>query len=453
MKLLGLQITRASLQKALQAVWDRGAGWWPIVRESFAGAWQQNITIDRDTVMAYSAVYACISIIAQDIGKLRVKLVELQSSGIWREVTSPAFSPVLRKPNHFQTRVKFFEQWIACKLIHGNSYALKRRDGRGVVTALYLLDPLRVTPLVSDDGAVFYQLRTDNLAALTEQVIVPAREIIHDLVLPLFHALVGVSPIYACGLAATQGTQIQNNSTKFFANQSRPSGVLTAPGAIGDETAARLKTAWEENFTGANAGRVAVLGDGLKYEQMVINAADSQLIEQLRWTAETVCTCFHVPAYMIGVGPVPGFQNVEALNQQYYSQCLQSLIESAEVALDEGLELPGALGTEFDLDGLLRMDTATRFKTHSDAIGGGWLSPNEVRLKEDYEPVEGGDSPMLQQQNYSLAALAKRDAREDPFSTAQAAAPAAPPEEEASTETQAEARELLEYIQRGLQCA
>jgi phage portal protein BeeE len=61
------------------------------------------------------------------------------------------------------------------------------------------------------------------------------------------------------------------------------------------------------------------------------------------------------------------------------------------------------------------MDTATRYKAHSDAIGGGWLSPDEARLDEDLPPVPGGKSPMMQQQNYSLAALAKRDVKEDPF--------------------------------------
>jgi phage portal protein BeeE len=64
------------------------------------------------------------------------------------------------------------------------------------------------------------------------------------------------------------------------------------------------------------------------------------------------------------------------------------------------------------------MDTTTLYKTVGDAIGSSLLTPNEGRFKINYEPVEGGDSPMIQQQNYSLAALAKRDAREDPFATA-----------------------------------
>jgi hypothetical protein len=64
---------------------------------------------------------------------------------------------------------------------------------------------------------------------------------------------------------------------------------------------------------------------------------------------------------------------------------------------------------ELDLEGLLRMDSATRYKAHSDGIAGGWLAPNEARECEDLPPIPGGETPYLQQQNYSLAALAKRD--------------------------------------------
>jgi HK97 family phage portal protein len=144
-------------------------------------------------------------------------------------------------------------------------------------------------------------------------VVVPASEIIHDIMVPFQHALCGVSPITACGLAAVQGLNIQSNSTKFFANNSNPGGVLSAPGTINDETAKRLKDYWEQNYGGVNVGKVAVLGDGLKYEAMAVNAVDADLINQLKWSAETVCSVFHVPPYMSRRRHTPSYQNIEAL--------------------------------------------------------------------------------------------------------------------------------------------
>ncbi|EFN1013844.1 phage portal protein, partial [Escherichia coli] len=123
-------------------------------------------------------------------------------------------------------------------------------------------------------------------------------------------------------------------------------------------------------------------------------------------------------AYKIGVGQPPSSDNVEALEQQYYSQCLQTLIESIELLLDEALETGENESTEFDVTTLLRMDSERRMKTLGDAVKNTLLTPNEARKRENLPPLAGGDALYLQQQNYSLEALSRRDAREDPFASA-----------------------------------
>ncbi len=406
--------TKAIAQSPLQPLSGRG-GWWSVIREPFLGAWQTNNEVSADNVLTYSAVFACVTLIAADIGKLCLRLVEKDTDGIWTEVESPAFSPVLRKPNRYQTIAKFVEQWVASKLIHGNTYVLKQRDQRGVVNAMYILDSTRVTPLVAADGSVYYELKRDDLSRLPQELVtVPASEIIHDTMVALFHPLIGVTPIFACGLAATQGLSIQSNSNKFFSNGSQPGGVLTAPNHISDEAAARVKAFWESNYTGDNVGRVAVLGDGLTYEGLTVNAVDSELIDQLKWTGETVCTCYHVPPYMVGIGPPPPYANIEPLVQQYYSQCLQSLTNNFERCLDEGLglgpQVGNKFGTEFDIDDLIWMNNQTRTESAQKAIGSGGMAPNEARKKYfGLGPVDGGETPYMQEQNWPLRLLSSRE--------------------------------------------
>ncbi|MEC9246287.1 MAG: phage portal protein [Pseudomonadota bacterium] len=450
MRVLGMPVPfTGEGKKDLSPVNPNRGGWFRIL-ESFSGAWQNNVEVDFNLVLSFHADFACRTLIASDISKLRVKLVKKDDDGIWTEVSSPAYSPVLRKPNHFQNRIQFFETWVLSKLQRGNTYILKQRDNGGSVRQMFVLDPLRVKPLVADDGSVFYELNTDELSGLPDRVIVPAREIIHDRFNCMFHPLVGMSPIYAGGLAAMQGLAIQSNSTRFFENGAQPGGVLVAPGAISDETAGRLKEYWDNNFTGKKAGKVAVLGDGLKYEAMAAKAIDSQLIEQLKWSAEVVCSVYHVPPYKIGVGQMPSYNNVQALNTEYYSQCLQKLIEDIEICLDEGLGMTGEkIGTEFDLDGLLRMDSVTQMQALKEGISAGIMSPNEARRRLDLKKVAGGETPYLQQQNYSLAALAKRDAQEDPFRTP---TPPTPPADDGAVNdnAEAEARAALVEIYKGL---
>jgi Phage portal protein len=106
---------------------------------------------------------------------------------------------------------------------------------------------------------------------------------------------------------------------------------------------------------------------------------------------------------------MPTVNNTGTLNQGYFDQALQPITENIELHLDEGLELTFPNETWFDTSSLLRMDTAARMDIYSKNIGGGWFMPNEARRAEDLPPVEGGETPYMQQQNFALAALARRD--------------------------------------------
>ena len=428
--------------------------WWYTVRESFTGAWQRNVEVKLDCVLEYWAVYACIKLISGDIAKMRIKLVELGDNGIWTENRGPSpYLPVLRKPNSYQTRIQFVSSWVISLLVYGNTYLLKQRDARGIVTALYVLDPRGVTVLVGEDGSVFYQLRRDNLSGRGDllDVTVPASEIIHDRIMCLFHPLVGISPLFASGVAASQGLEIQRNSWNFFKNGAMPGGIIKVPGALDKDKAAEIKTKWETNYSGHNRGKVAVLADKMEYQALTMNAVDSQMVEQLKMTAEMVCSTFGVPAYKIGAGPMPAYNNIAALDQQYYSQCLQSIIEGMESVLDEGLgltEISGrTVGVEFDLKALIRMDPVAQMDFTDKGIRAGLIAPNEGRAEFDMQPVNGGDMPLLQQQMWPIDTLAERP----PPSDAPVAEPAAPEVEE-DPDAAAE-RQAGEWMEKALTAA
>jgi len=421
----------------LASVNDRG---WRTIFDSdrHLGDWQKDVHIDRGRVNTNWAIWACMTLIASDVAKIRLDLVSIAmgGSGIEKPAYSAAFSPVIRKPNDYQTRQQFIESWGLSKLGHGNAYILKVFDDRGIVIRMHVLDPHLVKPLVAANGAVWYQIGADRLAEVTfgddpTVTYVPADNIIHDRFNCLFHPLVGLSPIFASGLAAMQGLKIQENSAKFFGNMSRPSGVLTAPGDISDDTADRIKKHWDENFGGDKLGKIAVLGDDLKYQAMTISPMDAQMNEQLKMSAEMICTTFHVPPFKIGAGAIPQGQKVEDLNQIYYSDCLQSHMVAVETLLTEGLGLDTPKETKqyavrFNLDDLLRMNMSGLVTMLKTAVDASLMAPNEGRRRINLGPVPGGDAPLSQQQNYSLEALAKRDASDDPFKSAAPPAPAPP---------------------------
>ena len=207
-------------------------GWWPYIRESFAGAWQRGVTVPVQDALAHPTFWACVTLIAGDIAKIRPMLVEDIGNDIDAEVTRTSpYAAVLVKPNHYQNRIQFYSSWQMSKLTRGNAYALKGRDARGIVTDLYLLDPLRVRPMVTPRGDVYYACQQDLLAGLDDaSLFIPAREIIHDIAYAPYHPLIGFGPIYACGQAAMQALMMVGNQSKLLTSGSQMGGILTAPG-------------------------------------------------------------------------------------------------------------------------------------------------------------------------------------------------------------------------------
>jgi HK97 family phage portal protein len=427
--------------------------------EGFSGAWQKNIaTESNENLLRFSAVYACINRIANDIATLRPMLME-RRAGIEVEVENSAvpFLQVLRRPNPYMTWVQFLAYWMTMKLIHGNFYAIKDRDARGVVVALYPVDSRLAKPMVAGDGSVYYAFSGDNLARIPAgEAMLPASEVIHDRMNCFWHPLVGVPPIDACAASGTHGIRIQNNSATFFQNMSRPSGHLAFAGKVDDEQLKLLKKQFEEGFSGGNLGRLLVTGGDAKYVAMTIPAEQAQLIEQLKWTVEDIARAFSVPLHKLQAGAAPTFSNIGALNQGYYDDALKVHIEAIEALLTHELGLPVKYTVELELEGLLRMDPKTRAETMDALVKAGILAPNEGRAREGLLPVEGGDSPMIQQQNFSLAALAKRDAQEDPFGTAKPEPALPAPEDEEDPEedddaAEEEARAFLDTIAKGFE--
>lgn len=435
-----------SRKKALTSVSSGRPGWWwspHVIKEPFAGAWQQNQEICREDLTANHAVFACMTQIASDNAKMAFRLGRTDDRGIWQRIpasdSSRFVATLTKKPNPYQNWGQFIEYWQLSKQSRGNTYAYKDRDSSGNVQALHVLDPQRVWPLVGERGDVYYQIGGEKLTTpdfVDVDHVVPASEILHDRFNCLFHPLCGISPLYAAALPALQGLNIQKNSITHFGNNSMPGGVLTAPGQISEAQIARLRETWESTHGGPRAGRLAVLGDGMQYTPIAMTASDSQLVEQLEWTARQVCSVFHVPPWLIGIGEEPSGNDVSARTMRYYVQCLQSLLIAIQRVMDNGLPIGRSESYQFDTHSLMMMDPSAQMTFLEHGVKAALISPNEGRERLNFPPKEGGDDVYLQQQNWSLGALARRD---------NATAPAA-----TSTPTPSEDESLSETEQRAL---
>jgi len=412
MRLFGFDIARANgpllstREKSLTPINDWRGGWRTIL-EPFTGAWQRNIEEKTETVLCYPTLYACLDSISSDIGKLPFTVRKQNEKNIWETVRNNT-TRLLEHPNHYQTEQQFRECWILSKLIHGNTYVLIARDGRGNPQFLYILDATRVLPMVSESGEVFYQINYSNASNLLPtdypagQLVIPASEIIHDRMNTFHHPLIGVPPICAANWPAVKNLKILRNSTVFFSNGATPGGLLTGPAGMSEGDAEQVKNYWNTEFTNDKAGKVAVIGADMKFTSFAFKSVDSQMVEQMRYSDEQICQPFGVSPFIVGIGSIPSGMKADDMMGLYYQRALQKHIEAMEALLNQGLGLGYPMTVELDLEPLLRMDPQRRAEVWGKLANDGVATPNESRLSFNLAPLEGGDTVYMQQQDYPL---------------------------------------------------
>lgn len=406
-----------------------GGGWMGNGDRGPLGSWQMNMggLGGAPELVAFSAVYACTTIISGDIAKLPLQVFKLDLASGARDLQRrDYYAQLMRQPNDYQTAGDFMQLFVLSALLQGNAYAYTPRNARGEISALHILDPRTTWPyVVPETGDVFYRTGQNLLAGIAGGAIIPERFMIHHR-LPLLPGfpLVGVTPVFAAAASSAVGLHILRNSQSFFGNSSRPAGTLTAPGKISKETADRLKEEWDNNYTGPRYGKTAVLPEGLKWEPLTITAQDAQLIEQLRWSVEDVARVFRVPPFMLGDTTKTSYRNSEQLARAYLSGCLSYHIDALEQRFARAFEFPIDYELKFDLSALLRAEIDVRFQAYQTALQSAWTTINEVRANEGLAPVEGGDEPHIQMQYVPLSESGKLGAA--PPTPLAPAAPAAP---------------------------
>lgn len=186
----------------------------------------------------------------------------------------------------------------------------------------------------------------------------------------------------------------QDYGSTLYANGARPSGVLTHPGKLSDDARRRLRSDFEKLHSGlANAGRIAVLEEGLTFTPTSTSPEDAQTIQTREFQVREVCRIFGIPPAKMGLGG--GGESIEAQNIQFLTDCIQPHLIRVEQEANRKLVREHEWGWytwEHSVEGLLRADILTRYKSYSIGRNWGWLSVNQIRKLESWDPIPGGDT-------------------------------------------------------------
>ena len=357
--------------------------------------------VNEKTSMQVSAVYACVRVISESIASLPLDLFKYSGRGSDRDREHPLYSVLHNEPNTEMTSFTFRETLSTHLLLWGNAYAQIIRNMKGQTIGLYPLLPDRMEVHRDENTKeIFYIYRVSRDGVVPglkagEPVILEAEDVLHIPGLG-FDGLVGYSPIAMMRNSIGSAIATEEYGSKFFENGATPSGVLEHPGILKDPK--KLRDSWHETYGGsANAGKVAILEEGLTYKTIGIPPKDAQMLETRKFQVEDIARIFRVPPHMIGDLEHATFSNIEHQSLEFVKFTIGPWMARWEQAMDRSLlnsfEKKDHF-IQFNAEGLLRGDLQSRNNAYAVARQNGWMSANDIRAKEgmDLIPAElGGD--------------------------------------------------------------
>lgn len=377
--------------------------------------------VNERTAMQTTAVYACVRILAEAVASLPLHVYEYQDDGGKKLVHDhPLYYLLHDEPNPEMTSFVFRETLMSHLLIWGNAYAQIIRDGAGRVLGLYPLLPDKMEVQRDDKGNIYYvySRNSDENPTFKEygNIKLKAEDVLHIPGLG-FDGLIGYSPIAMAKNAVGMTLACEEYGASFFANGANPGGVLEHPGVLKDPS--KVRESWNSVYRGvSNAHKIAVLEEGMKYQQIGIPPEEAQFLETRKFQVNEIARLYRIPPHMVGDLDKSSFSNIEQQSLEFVKYTLDPWVIRWEQSLQRSLLLPGEKGKYFiklNVDGLLRGDYQSRMNGYAVGRQNGWFSANDIREMENMNPIpdeEGGNLYLINGAMTKLAdagAFAKTD--------------------------------------------
>lgn len=347
--------------------------------------------LTEEQAMRISAVYACTTLIAQAIACLPVMVYQRRGGGVLSDVEAPnhPLNYVLRESaNDYWTSTEFWEAFVGDMVRTGNGYARINLDSRNDVSSLDRLSPDAVTPEVSTvTGVKFY--RVQKASGGEEQVRADA----------IFHApgngydgVKGYSPIDTCARAFSLSATAEEYGHRFFTNGATPPHYIYHPEGTHwtHQSQENISRWFQKKFGGvARSHKLGVLYGGAEIKSVPINHRDIQFLELRNFQVEEIARIYRVPLHMIGSLERATNNNIEHQAIEFVKYTLLPWVRKIEARISHSLLGPlerGRFLVKFDLDGLMRGDSAARAAYIMALRNAGVLGGNECRESEGFSP-------------------------------------------------------------------
>ncbi|GLK67017.1 phage portal protein [Hansschlegelia plantiphila] len=351
--------------------------------------------VTPDIAMQFSAVYACVNLLAKTIASLPLRMYRTdRATGKSFEAPEHPLNDLLEfGPNRWQTAWDFWAMLVMHLLLRGNAYAEIIAGPRGFADRLEPIHPDRVAVERLDDGSLRY--RINDYKGRTRFLL--QDEILH-IRTSIAPGLVGISPIAYARETIGLALATEEHGARLFSNGARPSGVVTVPKTMSDPAFERFKKEWTGLYSGLqNSSKTPILEDGAKFEAISLTAEDAQFLATRQHQIAEMCRWYDVPPVMLHhmTGTSVWGTGVEALMLAFVRNNLNPWLACITQAVRRDLILaPQIYSARFDIESLQRGDSKAQAEFFSRLVLNGILTRNEARDALGYNPLAGLDEPL-----------------------------------------------------------
>ena len=352
----------------------------------------QGMRVTPETAMKTGVYFACARIVAETVASLPLHLYRRVSDEVTERATNvPLYTVLARRPNSWQTRYEWIEQMCLHLGFYGSAYNLKVPGVRGSVTELHPLHPAGMEVQQEDDRSLTYLYRDPGTG---RQVVYRDDQIMHVRWLS-FDGINGAVPIDLGKDAINLARSLEKYASTFYANNAQPGVILHTDQALPREVREQLRDQWNNRHSGpGRAGQTAILSNGLKADTISATNQESQLAELWLQALLAVCRVWRMPPHMVQELGRATWGNLSSEMVSFEKFTIQPWLRRIEGAIERDLlGDDDNLYAEFLVEGLLRSDITTRYQAYEVGIRNGWLTPDEVRRKENMGPMPEQSKP------------------------------------------------------------
>ncbi len=355
-----------------------------ILFDDISRATRSGVSVTPESAMRTSAVWACVRVLSTSMAALPLHVYrDKPAGGKDKAIDAPVYNLLHRRPNSEQTSFVFRQTAMAHVCLYGNAYAEIEFNNFGQPVALWPIPAWCCQPLRDDKGQLFYRVTMPD--SWQNRDLQPYR-ILHIMGLGT-DGMKGLSPIRQHMETIGISIAAEQFGGSFFGSGTNVGGVVEHPKTLTSQGSDNLRKSLNEKYAGlGNAHRLLLLEEGMKYQRVGIPPEEAQYLETRQFQIEDIARIYGVQLHKIGHLLHATFSNIEHQGIEFVTDTMLPWVVNWEQEYDRKLCF-GGLYTKHSLEGLLRGDSASRAAFYKELFYMGAISPDEIREKEDWNPI------------------------------------------------------------------